>query len=151
MQWDLSHMHSANRVFSVNKYNPHYTYLTHSARVVWELWVLGLHTKSPARSPGRAVRPPTFWSNSQRSFIRQGEDHARRFFFEGVSFVVVWVTGCQGIVGVWKTSKITAMVVGRIGELEKMEVSHFCQNSAPALCSNYSHIISLMSVRWDAL
>lgn len=126
--------------FNVYKSNTHYTYSTHSERVVWGLWVLGLHMKSLARSPGQPVMSPTFWPISQWPLINQGDDRVHHLKKKGVNVVVLWVTTSQGLGGFWQTAKITSLVVGRIGEMKNKEECHFCTT----LCSNSYHIVSLM-------
>lgn len=55
---DLSHMHQGKGLFSVNNKSATQHYSTHSAKIAWRLWALGLHKDRTILEPGMTYQAP---------------------------------------------------------------------------------------------
>ena len=58
---DLSHMHRGKGLVSVNNKATTQHYSMHSAKVVWGLWVLGVHEECTNLECETTCQAPTFW------------------------------------------------------------------------------------------
>ena len=76
---DLCHMHRGKGLFSVNNKDTTQHYSTRSAKVVWGLWVLGLHEERTSLEPGMTCQAPYLLVETITSVDLPSDDHVHLF------------------------------------------------------------------------
>ena len=79
---DLSHMHRAKGLFSVNNKATTHHYSTHSAMVVWGLWVLGLHEECTSLEPEMTYQAPYLLVKKTTTVDQPLDHHVHLFFIQ---------------------------------------------------------------------
>ena len=77
---DLSHMHQEKYVFEVYRSVATQHYSTRSARVVWGIWVFGLHEERTSLEPGTTSQIPYLLVKKTTTADQPSDDHIRLLF-----------------------------------------------------------------------
>ena len=76
---DLSHMHQEKYVFEVYKGATTQHYSMRFLRVVWGLWVVGLHEERTSLEPRTTCQPPYLLEETITSVYLPLDDHVHLF------------------------------------------------------------------------
>ena len=92
---DLSHMHRGRSVVDVNNYVATQHYSTCSAKVVWGLWVLGLHKERTILEPRTTCQAPYLLVKKTMTTGSNLQMIMCIYLFGYIDWnMVIWVTRC---------------------------------------------------------